>query len=552
MITILVVIGLLLGWLSVGGKSNPRLSVTYLKTITGSDPRVFQFGITNVGDCGVFFPVSSGYIEVFGHTNLLAAGRVSGGDNPMRKLGPGQGHVADVVVRDNEIASIDRRWRYTCLAERSELRSWIYRWQWGGPGLGPRGNWLIPPRLRGLRLTVKGTSDWIEPGKLIPAPAVPVHAVKPNGQGVVSRRQLSPEREVLSARFRATVYELQSARANTLVVTSLAHQAATSESLLRALNRFGAARILYDIDQPANVFSEQILVSSSEPVKVAAKLPPNSSLTTYVNVGLILGLSAEIPRRGDRNAKPPVSLLARVSTLGQSQAGLNRKAPVRSARLKQSEPLEFGQARVMLGTNSNPVTALTEPVTYVVRYVFDELPESSGEPLAPNAAPGLAQTASSPNGAQAEFRAQFEATAYEVGLPAERIAALDSAALARNAGTPEKLLGWLGEIGEARITYQISEVVNVLSDEVQVSTNEWIRMNSGSQMLQPFGFHVRFAGIWPTSPAVAPNVTLTMGASGHSQGMVAPRIYSRSISHSEALEFDQPRVMLVGGGLKMG
>jgi hypothetical protein len=140
--------------------SNPRLSVIYIQTIDGHGHWRLQFGITNVGNCTVLTS-QRGEVEVNNHTNLLTVGATSS----LSKLFPGQGQVVDAILSEAQMQSIDGKWRYTCLYADDSLRSRIYTWQWGRGGPGARVNWLIPQKLKGVRLTVKATSDWIQPKK---------------------------------------------------------------------------------------------------------------------------------------------------------------------------------------------------------------------------------------------------------------------------------------------------------------------------------------------------------------------------------------------------
>ena len=137
--------------------SHPALSVTYIKTIDGHGHWRLQFGITNVGNCTVFTS-ERGEVEVVNHARPFSVGA----NSPLSKLLPGQGQVVDAVLSEAKMDSIDGRWRYTCTYAPDGLRSRIYSWQWGSNGPGTRANWLIPRMLKGMPLTVKGTSDWIE------------------------------------------------------------------------------------------------------------------------------------------------------------------------------------------------------------------------------------------------------------------------------------------------------------------------------------------------------------------------------------------------------
>ena len=147
--------------LSFGPSPPPRLSVSYIQMIDDHGSLRARFGITNVGN-GVVFTSGLGMIEVSNHTNILSVGASS----PLSRLAPGEGQLVDAVFPGEKMASLDGKWRYTCLYARDGLRTRISHWQWGPGGPGPRANWLIPKKLKGMPLTAKGTSDWIQPVEL--------------------------------------------------------------------------------------------------------------------------------------------------------------------------------------------------------------------------------------------------------------------------------------------------------------------------------------------------------------------------------------------------
>jgi hypothetical protein len=157
---IFAVLTILFVWFWSTPTSSPKLSVTFLRAIDGHGHWRLQLGITNVGR----FTVSTsklGEIEVFNQSKPFHVGATS----PLSKLAPGQGQLVVAILSEAQMNSLDRKWRYTCLYAREGLRSRIYRWQWGPTGPGARVNWLIPQALKGMPLTVKATSDWIEPVK---------------------------------------------------------------------------------------------------------------------------------------------------------------------------------------------------------------------------------------------------------------------------------------------------------------------------------------------------------------------------------------------------
>ncbi len=147
-------------WLLTRSAEKQGLSVTYLGVVDGIGHWRLRFGITNVGNSRVFTS-KVGHIEVFNRTNALSVGVTA----PMSQLSPGEGHVVEAVLSETQMKSLDTKWRFACLYSADELRSRIYRWQWGPGGQGNRINWLIPRKLKGMPLTLKGTGDWIEPDK---------------------------------------------------------------------------------------------------------------------------------------------------------------------------------------------------------------------------------------------------------------------------------------------------------------------------------------------------------------------------------------------------
>jgi len=377
----------------------------------------------------------------------------------------------------------------------------------------------------------------------------------------VVRENVPPATEVLPARFRATVYELDAAgKSNSLDPEALAREAATPAALLSALSNIAKTRIVFRIDQPVNVFSEQIAVGASEPVVTATRTDPAGravNLIRYSNVGLILQISAERPPQAGNSGQPVVKLAARISALSDGNAGgapALKAASVRAAAVDQTGPLEFGHPRVMVGASSTP-GGDELPIVYVARYVFDTS-RSPGNAAGAKPIPVTSDTGTN-------RPAQFQAAAYEVKVPQGRILQLDADTLAAAAGTPEQLLSALAALGEAKLAYRIDQVVNVLSDEVTVSTNEQIavgaRMSSGpdgqrqllTRMNRRVGLQVRLSAPPPSKDSRHPNVSFTLQASGLGEsktevtaGVKAPATYVRSTTHSEPLEFGQPRVIV--------
>ena len=172
--------------------------------------------------------------------------------------------------------------------------------------------------------------------------------------------------EVYSAHLQLTVYELQTTpeHASTLDAKALTATAATAESLLTTLSTAGKARILYRIDQPVNVFSENVQISTKEAVVSGTRLAANGrqiDTVRHQTVGIIVQLSAQILPQEET---PKVTVAVELSALPAS--GVNP----RNLALKHSERLNYDQSRVMLSISSASPEDQLAPVVYVVRYRF--------------------------------------------------------------------------------------------------------------------------------------------------------------------------------------
>jgi hypothetical protein len=153
-VTLVFGIGLLVafGWLNAGRE--PKLTLKFLSITNLSGGYTAQFAVTNVGDA-VALDYACGDIEIFGQPSSSPVGCRA----TVHRLNPGEGATINVVFA----TKMNARWRFNSHFGRAGLRSWIYDWQWGTNGPGPRANRFIPKSLKGVQLTVNGTSDWIEP-----------------------------------------------------------------------------------------------------------------------------------------------------------------------------------------------------------------------------------------------------------------------------------------------------------------------------------------------------------------------------------------------------
>jgi len=140
-------------FLSFGGPDNPTLSVSYLGQTNEAGRLIAYFAVTNTGD-SVAVSSKLGRIEVFGGDKRKQVAS----ESSIHRLRPGERDVMKVFLPDG----IAGRWRFTALYAHGGLRSWVFDLQWGRFGLGAHINWLVPRSMKGLRLDVNATSDWVE------------------------------------------------------------------------------------------------------------------------------------------------------------------------------------------------------------------------------------------------------------------------------------------------------------------------------------------------------------------------------------------------------
>jgi hypothetical protein len=142
-------------WWTMPRPNKPRLSVTYIATINGNGHWRLKFGVTNIGNRTIV-TYKSGSIEVIGHSNKFLVGATA----PLLRLAPGEGHIIDAVLSEQQMASLDGPWRYTCLYANDNFRTRMNRGEFGAFIYKH-----IPRPWKGVPLTVTGTSDWIKESK---------------------------------------------------------------------------------------------------------------------------------------------------------------------------------------------------------------------------------------------------------------------------------------------------------------------------------------------------------------------------------------------------
>jgi hypothetical protein len=233
----------------------------------------------------------------------------------------------------------------------------------------------------------------------------------------------------------------------------------------------------------------------------------------------------------------------------------------------------------MFAVSSSPPQAKATPAVFVVRSQFGRLARSEGtaERATPAGKVADATVATEPLPAKpatetsAEIMpAQFQATFYEVRPAEGRAGALDASGLLAKAASADSLLKELADFGTSRILYRIDQPVNLLDDQMEISTNEPVltamRIGPAGQpmntvMYRPSGVIVRLATQAPpneahnggTNVAMMINFsTLTPSESPIGPGQAATVVRSMVFRHSEPLEFGHPRVILNVGPSSSG
>ena len=145
--------GLLAGYV-LSGASPGRISVQCLEVMQRNECVVFRVAITNTG-ASVVLPSSNQFVESGGgHVLFPLAGQL-----PMARLRAGEGTVFELKLPDTGRGIFRGQWRLVFNYSDNEFRQWLN--QRDGPAelFYP----LVPPRFRGVPLTVIGTSDLYEP-----------------------------------------------------------------------------------------------------------------------------------------------------------------------------------------------------------------------------------------------------------------------------------------------------------------------------------------------------------------------------------------------------
>jgi hypothetical protein len=181
----------------------------------------------------------------------------------------------------------------------------------------------------------------------------------------------------LTTQFQATVYEVDAAtnRLPTLDLKTL-ESARTPELLLNALNDAGKPRILYTINQPVNVFSDQVMIMTNKPIVTATRRGSDGgpvNTYSYHNMGFNVRLSAHAPPKEAKRERPDVTVSFNLSGEATANTDIGLGQMVGGFPMivqEHNEPLELGRPRVVLAMGSSSAAEQAKPFVYVIRYQF--------------------------------------------------------------------------------------------------------------------------------------------------------------------------------------
>ena len=187
--------------------------------------------------------------------------------------------------------------------------------------------------------------------------------------------------DISPARFEATVYEVQvpADLAAKLDSVALSAKAGDPDTLRAALAEFGPTKVLYRVDQPVNVFSENIMIGSSEPVVTATRKTAtgqNINTVQYQQVGLIVGISASQPPKDSGRKALDVQVRTEVASLGEGAPEISpgvKGVRARTVSINHTATLQYGRPLVMLNVTYPTNDEKASATAFVMRTVFSEV-----------------------------------------------------------------------------------------------------------------------------------------------------------------------------------
>ena len=153
-------------------------------------------------------------------------------------------------------------------------------------------------------------------------------------------------------------------------------RASTPELLLTALNNAGKPKVLYRIDQPVNVFADEVTIRTNKPIVSGTRWSSDGgAINSYTShsMGINARISAQAPPKEAKRKGPDVTVSFDLSDEAPSgvEFALGQKCTAfPTISQEHNEPLEFGPPRVILAMGASSAVEQAKPFVYVVRYQF--------------------------------------------------------------------------------------------------------------------------------------------------------------------------------------
>ena len=252
----------------------------------------------------------------------------------------------------------------------------------------------------------------------------------------------------------ATIYELRLPEVNVkeLNADSFALAAGSPSEFEKALADAGQAKLLYRMDQSANLAGDRLKVTQKVPVMTSSRsTDKGGQIRKYVNksVGAVLDITGTPAAEGiDVALGLEVTTLADTQTEATSQGA---SSPLRQVKMAFKGLARPDKAIVVIGADSASPTADGMVVVYVARIVLGEAHAASIAAATDN------------------WSCPLEATIYEVHVAPESNGSLSAARLTEAAAAgPTGLDSALSQIGEAKVLYRMDQSIKLAGDRIMI------------------------------------------------------------------------------------
>jgi hypothetical protein len=357
------------------------------------------------------------------------------------------------------------------------------------------------------------------------------------------------------------IYELRLPAEKVAELDAATLAKSSPQEFQKALAALGQAKLLYRIDQRVKLSGDRVTVGQEVPVVTnARKTDSGETVRTvqYAQIGAIVNVLGGITADGGVDLRLDTEL----STMGRSTAAIapGVEAPsLGKVKLAQSGVVSPGQASVAIGVDAGEGGTAT---VYLTRAVLSEVqsPPTTATTAAPDSQPAVSSTPAA--SAETGPVAPLGLLIYELHLPADKVADLDAAALAK-AASPAEFQKALSAMGRAKLLYRIDQRVKLSGDRVVVSQQTPVvtasRVTVSGQAVNTVQYVDTGAAVGVSGKAAAGGKTdlrldIELSVLGEAlttmaAGVSAPRMRKVTLTQAGAVAPDEPRVALsVEGG----